>query len=187
MNSIVIKCLSGLMLTISISACTGKSMNKEATTVYKAETYTLIRDWKRVIRFDCQGKVVSDKTETIRAPNQYVSIAPKTSFNLYSAAFKNLTNQATAPMTTNLTSFTIDIAPTLLNLKVEEGINQLEYRFYYCDELKKNELNERTGDCVHQPALREEGTLFIKVLYQQNFLEGFDEVKPPTEDCKKTP
>jgi hypothetical protein len=78
------------------------------------------------------------------------------------------------------------MAPTLLNMKVEEGLNLIQYEFYYCDELKKQDKTDQpTGQCNHTPQLRESGQLYLRVQYVQNWLDGQDVVKPSEEDCKE--
>lgn len=89
-------------------------------------------------------------------------------------------------MVVGRSSFTIDMAPTTLNLKVEEGLNEIHYQFFYCDEMKKNEQGHETSECAYKPELREEGSLFIKVIYQQNWLSGVDEIKPSKEECEQS-
>lgn len=88
-------------------------------------------------------------------------------------------------MVADYVRFTIDMAPTLLNMKVEEGVNQIAFEFQYCDELIVD--TQGATICAHAPTVGEQGTLFIRVVYEQNWLPGFDEVRPSYETCHPQP
>lgn len=170
----------------SLTACTGAELDKNATSPQKAETYQLVRDWKRVTRYNCAGEVTSDQIETVRSPNKFMTIQPKSYQGLYSARFVNLTNHSQAGVVSGNNSFTMDMAPSWLNMQVEEGLNVIQYEFYDCDEFKKDPTtNEPTRECKHAPELRESGYLYLRIQYIQNWLDGQDVVKPSDEECKQ--
>jgi hypothetical protein len=173
-----------LLFSSTLFSCTADVLDKDADTPEEAVEHTLLREWQRVIRYDCNNKVVSDKIETVRSPTKYVSIVPDTTKDFYSSGIRNVTNNAWIG---GSYQFTIDMAPSLLNLKVEEGLNRLDYKFYYCTEYLTDELGRPTSDCAKTPTIDEAGTLYIKVIYQQKWLDGFIESKPTAEECKPKP
>lgn len=170
-----------LLLSTALFSCTADVLGKDATTPDKASEHLLLREWQQVIRYNCANEIVSDQVETVRAPNKYVSIVPNKTTNFYSAEIWNRTNNARIG---GSYAFYIDMAPTLLNLKVEEGINQLNYKFKYCYDWKLGPDGKPTSECLKTPVLEEEGVLYIKVIYQQKWLSGSKTVKPTAEECK---
>jgi hypothetical protein len=180
----MIKKILVLLLGLSAFACAPKELDKSATTPEQAAESAptvLTRQWQRVIRYDCNNQVTSDKMETVKSPIQNVSIKPFEYTNLYSSEFKNLTN-GSSPSTLNLTDFVIDMAPSAFNMKVEEGINKIEYKFLYCDQTVVDAQGQTT--CAKAPDVRESGTFFLNISYVQQNLDGFLELKPSPEECK---
>ncbi len=174
-----------------ISACSSEKLDKNVDSPEEAQDssndFHLVRKWQRVIRYNCAGKVTSDKQETIQSPTMRVSIQPDVYNNLYSSSFKNVTNGSDHPLISNFDTFTIDMAPTVLNMQVNEGLNEIGYKFYYCFEYKKDWMGKVTGECAHQPELKESSSLFIFVIYEQIWLDGVLEIHPPDEGCSKLP
>ena len=173
-----------LILLLGFTACSRKEISKDNDSVDKASTYALLEERQRVIRYNCQNVVTSDRVETVRAPLEHMTIKPNVLLGLYSSAFKNVTMNTTAGSIVNHTDFTIDFNPGTLNLEVREGINQIHYQFLYCDELKVIEGGGTT--CASAPVERESGDVFINVTYELRNLEGFSEIKPSLESCQNS-
>jgi hypothetical protein len=180
--------LSALMSILM--ACDSKKLDKEIDSTEEANqssnSFTLLRKWQRVVRFDCAGKIYSDQQETVQSPRAPVSITPYVFENLYSSSFRNLTNGSAGPAVSNFVTFVIDMAPTFLNLKVEEGVNEIGYEFSYCQELKKDGKGQPTSECEHIPVVKESGTLFIFVIYLQMWSDELLEIHPDQKNCRKT-
>lgn len=168
-------------LASMLGACSAKNLDKELLKTpdqaLQADAHVLTRDWKRVVRHDCSGAVTSDKIETIKSPRELVSIKPNTFFALVSSQFTNETTGSGSPLITNYTDFTIDMSPTLLNMQVNEGINKINYQFLYCEHYNAD------LSCASAPVVHEQGSIYINVVYQQNFLDGVNMVYPTTEEC----
>lgn len=170
-----------LLITIlSLSACSRQQLNKDNDSIDKAQTYALVEQRQRVIRYNCQDQVISDEIESVKTPIEHLSIHPKVSDQLYSSSFDNLTLNTSAGSIVNYTDFTIDRNPGLLNLEVQVGTNQIDYKFYYCRQ-RLTAPNE--GTCAHAPELQESGSIFIKVSYEKIDLPGETIVKPAPEQC----
>lgn len=165
-----------------LSACSIE-LDKLANTEDKASPHTLTREWKTVVRYDCDGNVISKKMETTKSPTKFISISPKTFQNIHSSTFKNLTNGSANPSVIDFHKFTIDMAPTLLNMKVQDGINQISYEFSYCDQPELGQSGVPTGNCLHTPVIRESGSLFINITYKQFWLDGEIHSKPTQDQC----
>jgi hypothetical protein len=180
MKTITTRILLFALLALSVSACSRKELNKDDDTVNEAKTYYLLEQRQRVIRYNCQDQITSDKIETTKAPIDYVSIKPNSYKNLYGSSFDNLTMGTHAGSTIDYTDFTIDINPGFLNLEVAIGTNEISYKFYYCSQFlppPKETL------CAVQPEIRESGSVFINVVYESIELPGQSVIKPTPESC----
>lgn len=165
---------------LSLISCARKELNKEDDTVDEAQVHHLKEERQRVIRYDCQNAVVSDRVETVAAPIEHLSIKPTSSSQLFSSEFKNLTLNTLAGSISNYTDFTIDLNPGALNLEVKIGLNQIQYKFYYCNKLILPPEDHR---CQTTPELRETGSIYINVSYEKIDLPGEQVIKPTPEQC----
>lgn len=185
MNKSHLKSIQGLFaITLLLGSCSQKEANKNSDTVDKAQAFVLIEQRQRVIRYNCQDQVISDKIESVKPPIEHLSIHPQSSVQIYSSTFENVTIHTVPGVIVNYTDFTIDLNPGAFNLEVQVGINQIDYKFYYCSQLMPAP-NE--GKCAQMPELRESGSLFINVSYENIELPGESIVKPSLEQCKPTP
>ncbi len=168
------------LLTMNLTSCNRNEISKSNDTVDKAETFHLVEKRQRVMRYNCQNVLISDRVETVQAPILPMSIKPKTNLNVYSSTFKNLTVGTTAGSVINYTDFTIDLNPGLLNLEVQLGSNQISYQFYYCDQLSTVPGSHL---CATPAELRESGSVFINVSYENIDLDGTSAIHPSPESC----
>lgn len=175
-----------LFLPLCLAACSGQNLGKENDTPEKASVISLSRVNQRVIRYDCNGVVTSDRIEATRAPIQQVNIQPSTRTNLYSSDFDNLTLNTKAGSIIDYTTFTVDYSYGFLNMRVSSGINEIRYRFYYCDQKVTN--YDQNGNpyetCAVTPVMREEGRTYIKVFYEETNSNEVSQVRPDPEYCK---
>ncbi|WP_413288843.1 hypothetical protein [Bdellovibrio sp. HCB337] len=174
------------LLLLTLAACSGQNLNKEADTAEKASTISLSRVNQRVIRYDCQGAVTSDRVEATRAPVQNVNIQPRLQENLFNSDFDNLTLNTKAGCIVGYTQFTVDYSYGWCNMRVGPGVNEIRYRFYYCD--KKITHQDPNGNsyetCDGTPELREEGKTYINVFYEETNSNEVMEVRPTPESCQ---
>lgn len=171
-----------LFVLLPLVACSRKELDKDNDSVDKAQTYHLLEKRQRVIRYNCQNQVTSDKIESVKTPIEHLSIKPQAGLLPYSSSFYNATLGTYAGSIVNHTDFTIDLNPGTLNMQVLIGINQINYKFYECAQLLPAP-NE--GQCAVAPELRESGSLFINVSYENIDLPGETLIKPSAEQCSQ--
>jgi hypothetical protein len=141
---------------------------------------TIIRRHKRVIRYNCKDEITSDKIETIRAVSKKFSIDPASSKIPWGFSATNETTRSTqGSVWFGKGVFTLDLAPTLFNIKANEGLNKISWSFSYCD--KKDEEGK---NCLYTPEVRETGVLFINIKQETVFEEGVEEIRPTGEACQ---
>ena len=168
-----------LISLVLFVACENVSKT-DHTTEGSALEEVFIRERQRVVRYDCRGKVTSDKIETINSVSKSFSLNPKTKKNLYDFHAHNKTTDSSAGHVGLLKEgvFTLDLAPTLFNIKANEGLNHIEWNFTYCDSLKQ----DRT--CAVAPVAKESGDLFIHIRQDVVNIEGIQEIRPSADQCK---
>jgi hypothetical protein len=165
---------------LAMTGCSGRILDKSADHPSVAEHVPLDRIYQRTLRYDCYNNVLSDEWETISSPVADVEIHPDDRYDLYSSDFMNV-QTGSRPSTSGLTSFRIDYAPGLFNMRVVEGINEIRYWFYYCDLTYVNA--EGHTDCTHTPELKETGSIFIRVTYEEIRDEQIREIRPSYQSC----
>ncbi len=141
---------------------------------------TFVRNKKRVIRYNCKGDITSDKIETINSVSKQFSLKPNIKTNLWDFTAKNVTTNSTkGKVWFDKGVFTLDLAPTVFNIKANEGMNEISWKFHYC-----NDVDTQNSKCKHEPIIKESGTLFIHIRHEVVVLEGADEIRPTAEECR---
>lgn len=168
-----------LIVLVLLTACENVSKT-EHTSEGSALEEVFIRKHQRVVRYDCKGKVTSDKTETINSVSKSFTLNPKTKKNLYDFHAHNKTTNSSAGHVGMLKEgvFTLDLAPTVFNIKANEGMNHIEWKFTYCDSPKQD------GTCAVAPVAKESGDLYIHIREDVLNVEGIQEIRPTADQCK---
>ncbi len=167
-----------LFLLIILASC-----EKLSKTDYASESNpykeTLIRKQQRVIRYNCKGEIRSDKIETINSVSRIYTLEPKETKNLYDFDAVNKTTNSKAGRlgAFNQGIFTLDLAPTIFNIKAIEGVNEIAWSFYYCSKLNSDKR------CIGNPELKESGTLYIEFKQEVQFINEISEIRPTKEEC----
>ena len=178
-----------LGVLVLLVGCSAQDINKNADTEDKASLVSLTRVYQRVIRYSCEGSVTSDKVETTGSPVALINIQPQTRTNIYSSDFDNLTLNTSAGCIVDHAEFNVDYSYGWCNMRVASGTNQIRYRFYYCDQwtTKYDENGNASQVCTAIPVLREEGSTWIRVSYDEIHKPEVLEVRPSVESCQKPP
>ncbi len=172
---ILLLLLSGLWMT----ACTATPLDKRSTTPNTAEDYSLTRVTQHIVRYDCLGQIASDQVDTISDPKELVEIRPHESAGLVSANFRNLDTDSSPICVFGQTKFNINLSPTVCDMEVKEGLNEIVYAFSYCDQIEHTDI----PGCRTEPEVRERGRLFIYVHYREELRETVLKY-PSTEECR---
>lgn len=171
----------------TLIACSGEYLDKGGDPS-KASVIPLTRVFQRVIRYDCNGRVTSDMTETVGSPTQLVTIPPHTSENLESSSFSNITMGTKANCIFDVGSFYVDYYDGACSMRVGAGKNEIRYDFTYCDQ--KTTRYDSQGNAYQECAptatrTHETGTSWIDVSYSEETRSGSLEIRPSAESCRQ--
>lgn len=134
-----------------------------------------------VKNYDCSGKLVSTDHTMPRAPRAFYTLPPKNLVNLFQLKIAVTNSAGTLPFTFANSEFWIDAGHGAINsLWVESGANQFDYSFYYCDAWKYDSHGVQTGECLVDLVVRETGTVFMNVVYQEQVLPATENHPDPS-------
>lgn len=170
-----------LLLTLTlVSACGNK---KSSSSKPKKETDQIVRDLEltqresvsftrreqMVTRYNCAGQISSRKLETTNSLSKKITIdyegrKKAWSYEVYNRRTKSRNSGA---FTAN-GNFVVDYAPTVFNMHVKEGINDIEYTFKRCTEIGKNAKGEAI--CIGKIEVEKEGLIQLDVTYSSEVL-----------------
>jgi len=175
------KQLRMILMLASLSACSAQLLERGVVNEVK-----LVKVTGRVIRYNCDGAVTSDRTETLQSPSTWLEWEPEKAGSIESSRFYNRTTRDYAGLITGLTKFQVTIERGQpFSTRVVEGLNDFDYEFLECLE---RGLNPDTGDpiCV-KTAVFEEGQFQINVTYEKRKKTETTEYSPTPESCREQP
>jgi hypothetical protein len=182
-----------LFLTLTlVSACGNKKSSshkpkKQADPVVEREleltqreAVSFVRRQQMVTRYDCAGQITSRKLETTNYLSKKITInyegrKKAWSYEVYNRRTKSRNQGAF----TDDGKFVVDYAPTVFNMHVKEGINDIEYVFIRCTQFGKNEKNETI--CL-KTEVEKEGLIQLDVTYSSEVLPNEQFIHPT---CKE--
>jgi hypothetical protein len=185
-----------LFILLAFSACGRKHSEKkpsnssinEAVKVYEVtqrEDVHFVRKEKMVSRFDCLGNIVSHKLETQNSLSKKITVDYENRKNAYRFSVVDTKDKSFIRINQYRFKkgvFTIDYAPTLFNLRVKEGQNEIVYAFERCTEYGKDSNGNLI--CTGKLEIEKEGIVQIDVTYSSEVLPGEDIHRPSKESCK---
>lgn len=145
-----------LILALTSVGCSQK-LAKDRAGETRTNDISLVREFQRVIVYDCNRKVISDSIETVASPTKWVEVTPDDPRGITSSSFVNRQTESTAGLISNNTSFQVDYSYGALNMRVVSGLNIVDYKFFI-------------GQTV-----AEEGTVTLNVSYSERHLAGYTE------------
>jgi len=167
--------IAGLAVAVLLTGC-GMELEKDepGQPGSNPNPVHLERHTQRVLRYSCQGALLSDRIEAVKKANQWVKVRPSGSEKLASSSFKNRQSGDTPDLIVGYTEFKIKYSNGDLGMKVQPGLNVIDYRFYGCKDWVSAETC-RAG----QTFLFEEGTSSLDITYEEKFLPGTLEIREP--------
>ncbi|MBT4762614.1 MAG: hypothetical protein HOO06_13020 [Bdellovibrionaceae bacterium] len=167
MKIIVNTIVLSLFVTL-LAACNAEQIGPDVGVKENPKPIQLTRKTQRVIRFNCDGKIESDQVETVSSPKRRVEIVPRdTAKTVVGSSFGNRTNNASAGAVYGHTEFTVDMANAFFTMRVNEGINEIDYQFIFSD-----------GET-------EIGSRFLDITYAEEFIPEVYENIPSEESCEE--
>lgn len=141
----------------------------------------LERHTQRVIRYDCAGSFVSDQVEVVKKANKWVKVEPNFAQPIVDSSFRNRQSGDSADLIMDHKEFRIKYSNGDLGMKVQPGLNIIDFRFYDCS-------TAQAGSCpASSRRLQEEGTVSLQVTYAEKHLDGTVEVRETCPSPSPTP
>lgn len=144
--------------------------------------HTFVRQKQLVRRHDCGGNLTSESIETINALTKTYQVLPESAENLWS--FRSFKNEGDYKglLVNRRGIITIDFSPTVFNLRVREGLNEIRYQFGHCVDIR---IDQESGEefCAHPVEFTEEKSLWIEIKYEVIELDGARYIYPLPESC----
>ncbi|MAZ50051.1 MAG: hypothetical protein CME65_15925 [Halobacteriovoraceae bacterium] len=182
-----------LMLPLLILvSCGAEIIDQEENTEDNPQAVTLTRKQQRTIRYDCEGQVTSDRVETTNSVSKRMRIDPKDPTGIWSFR-ASMSGDSAGQVQGNSGYFTIDMAPTVFNLQIYEGMNQINYLFRHCYNIQtRTEVDDEGNEydvryCADDVVDGESGTIYIDVTYVVERAETPREVRKTPEQCSESP
>lgn len=156
-----------VLLGALLSACSGQDIPEDADSPENAFGVSLTRVYQRIIRYDCDNNVTSDRIEEIDGPDKMMEIKPVTGSeaSIDDPDFYNVTTGDGPGVIIDNTKFAIDYDGLWSRMEVTDGINRIDYKFRYYN-----------GDV-------EEGSRYINVSYSEYVKDGYQEYRPHESEC----
>ena len=187
----------GLLVLLTVVSCGKNTSGKKPSPlinpiqerlleVTQKEPVTFLRQEKMVSRYDCQGNLTSRKYETMNSLSKKITINyehRKTAWD-YSVFNRRTRSNKKGALTTD-GKFVTDYAPTVFNMRVKKGINDIEYAFYRCTHITLD--SEGQKKCMGAIELEKEGIVQLDVYYTAETLRGEQIIKPTSESCRSIP
>jgi len=149
------------------------------------ETVRFTRRTQMVSRYNCDGKIISRKNETQNSLSKKITVNydynPRAFWGF--SVLNRRTNSSSRGVAVGIGKFVVDYAPTVFNMRVKEGINDIEYVFTRCSKIVTNDRNEKV--CQGQISVEKEGLIQLDVYYMAETIPGEQHLHPTPESCKQ--
>ena len=188
------KSLNLLVLILCLVAC-GKSDKKKANEqiidpvfereleITQNESVSIHRLEQMVSRYNCQNELISRKLETQNSLSKKITIDYSNRKKAWSYSVYNCrTKSSNRGAFTNEGKFVVDYAPTVFNMYVREGVNDVEYTFYKCPKIELNDQNQKV--CAEKLEIEKEGIVQLDIHYTSETLPGELHVYPEADSCQ---
>jgi hypothetical protein len=151
--------------------------------ITQKEDVAFVRQEQMTSRYNCDGTIRSRKIETIDGLSKKITVDYENRKEAWDyAVYNRRTENKNSGFGTMNGNFMVDYAPTVYNMRVKEGINEVEYVFYRCTKVGKKPNGEKI--CLGTVEVEKEGMVQIDVTYSSVTLPGERHIHPYPESCK---
>jgi hypothetical protein len=148
------------------------------------EEVSFHRREQMTLRFNCAGKLVSKKLETINSLSKTITVDYSNRKKAWSyAGYNRRTRSSNLGFMSAQGKIVIDYAPTVFNMWVKEGDNDVEYVFSRCTQIGKDESTGATI-CKGSIETEAEGIVRVHVNYSSEVVWGEREIRPSADACR---
>jgi hypothetical protein len=150
--------------------------------VTQKETVTFLRQEQMINRYDCKGNLTSRKFETMNSLSKKITINYENRKKAWNySVYNRRTKSSQKGAFTSDGKFITDYAPTVFNMRVKKGLNEVEYAFYRCPKITLDSQGEKI--CSGVLELEKEGIVLLDVYYTAETLQGEQHIKPSPDNC----
>ncbi len=170
------------LIAFNLASCT--TVDPDETSAENPSRDTIIRKKQLTRRYNCEGDLVSEKIETTNSLSKTYRISPDERSHLWGFTATGVSSgDSHGALWGTQGQFTVDLAPTVFNIKINPGLNEIKYTFSYCYEVGVDPV---TGDeqCAHTPEETEPKSFWLDIEYKVVELNGAREFRPSEADCQ---
>lgn len=182
-------------MIFNLASCGQKSSNsskperrtdpfhERALEITQKETVNFHRKEQMTSRYNCKNELISRKLETLNSLSKKILVNYENRKKAWSySVYNRRTKSSNKGAFTENGHFVVDYAPTVFNMKVKTGINDVEYVFNKCTKIQEN--SEGIKECVGTVELEKEGMIQLDVYYSAETVSGERNIYPTPESCK---
>lgn len=191
--SLMLKLISIALLILTAAACGKNKSNSNSSKpqvepiherqleLTQRESVSFVRREQMVNRYDCKGVLTSRKLETSNSLSSKITINYENRKKAWSyTVYNRRTKSSNMGAFVTDGKFVVDYAPTVFNMRVKAGINDIEYVFNRCTKTQKNPDGETV--CIGKVEVEKEGLIQLDVTYSSTVIPGEQTIKP---SCKE--
>ncbi|MAZ47399.1 MAG: hypothetical protein CME65_02480 [Halobacteriovoraceae bacterium] len=153
------------------------------TSAVKPWEHTFVREIQYVRRYNCSGEMVSQGEETINSLAKTYQVEAESMRDLWSFRAHGDLGEYRGHLVENRGQFTVDLSPTVFNIRVREGLNEIRYQFGYCSDVRVDPENAEEY-CGHAIEFTREKSFWLLVKYRVKNLTGVKDIHPSSESCE---
>ena len=154
--------------------------------ISQKEIVNFIRKEQMTARYNCKGDLISRKLETQNSLSKRITIDYPNRKGAWSySVYNRRTRNSNRGAISTEGKFVVDYAPTVFNMQVKDGINDVEYIFNKCSQVGKDPQGQRV--CLGTVTLEKEGMVQIDVYYSSETIPGERTYRPSPESCAANP
>ena len=154
--------------------------------ITQRETVNFVRKEQMTARYNCKGELTSHKLETLNSLSKKITIDYPNRKNAWSySVYNRRTKNRNRGFSSTEGKFVVDYAPTVFNMQVKEGINDVEYIFSNCSQVGKDPQGQVV--CLGTVTQEKEGMVQIDVYYSSVTIPGERTFRPTPESCATNP
>ena len=143
----------------------------------------MVRQLQLVKRFNCDGELTSEQVETIAPLSFGLMIKAEDSRNLWEFRAHGGSGDYKGTLWRDYGQVTLDYSPTVFNIRVRQGLNEIKYQFGYCDDVRIDPVSSRNY-CANEVSYSNEKSHWVYINYEVRNLTGVKEIHPSTESCE---
>lgn len=177
----ILKLTALIVLFLTQISC--QEVVPDETSAVKPWEHTFVRETQFVRRYNCSGELVSQGEETINSLVKTYQLEPESMINLWSFRVYGDSGEYRGFLIDNRGQFTVEFSPTVFNIRVREGLNEIRYQFGHCNDVR---IDPESAEeyCSHPIEFTREKSFWLQAKYEVKNLTGVKDIHPSSESCE---